>query len=214
MLDYAIEYEIIDKNPARSFRMKEKVKHNPGAHNAFTDEELNILWEHSDDEIASIVLIHCYMGWRPTEICNIKLSDVNIQDWVITGGIKTENGINRSVPIHSKIRKLVQKKYDRAIELGSKYLFNCENIRGGSRALPMKYEMYQRRFYQLRSELNIGEYHTLHDCRKQFVTMAKAANIDEYALKRLAGHSIEDLTERVYTERSLDWLRSEIEKIK
>ena len=44
--------------------------------------------------------------------------------------------------------------------------------------------------------------------------MAKRANVDEYAIKRIIGHQIVDLTERVYTDRSIDWLRSEIEKIR
>ena len=56
--------------------------------------------------------------------------------------------------------------------------------------------------------------HHTHDCRKTFVTMAKRANVDEYAIKRIIGHQIADLTERVYTDRSIDWLRSEIEKIR
>lgn len=40
------------------------------------------------------------------------------------------------------------------------------------------------------------------------------SNLDEYAIKRLVGHSIEDLTERVYTERDFEWFRTELEKIK
>ena len=43
--------------------------------------------------------------------------------------------------------------------------------------------------------------------------MAKKYNMDEFAIKRLVGHHISDLTERVYTQRSIDWLKNEIEKI-
>ena len=43
--------------------------------------------------------------------------------------------------------------------------------------------------------------------------MAKKANLDEYAIKRIVGHHIDDLTERIYTERSVDWLKNEIMKI-
>ena len=63
-------------------------------------------------------------------------------------------------------------------------------------------------------ELHLDERHRPHDGRKQFVTMAKRYNLDEYAIKRLVGHSIADLTERVYTERDFEWLRAELEKIK
>lgn len=56
--------------------------------------------------------------------------------------------------------------------------------------------------------------HRPHDPRKDFITEAKRFGMDEYALKRIVGHSIQDITERVYTKRDIEWLRSEIEKIK
>lgn len=56
--------------------------------------------------------------------------------------------------------------------------------------------------------------HLPHDCRKHFVTMAKDAKMNEYALKRIVGHSIVDITEKTYTDRPVAWLREEIEKIK
>ena len=46
-----------------------------------------------------------------------------------------------------------------------------------------------------------------------FVTLAKKAEMDEYALKRIVGHKIDDLTERVYTRRTVEWLISELDKI-
>ena len=42
--------------------------------------------------------------------------------------------------------------------------------------------------------------------------MAKKAGVDEYVVKRLAGHKITDVTEAVYTIRDIEWLRDEIEK--
>ena len=61
--------------------------------------------------------------------------------------------------------------------------------------------------------LSLNSEHKGHDGRITFVTMAKKYNMDEYAIKRLVGHHIKDLTERVYTQRSIDWLKNEIEKI-
>lgn len=36
----------------------------------------------------------------------LRLEDVNLKEWTMTGGI------NRTVPIHSKIKELVEKKYN------------------------------------------------------------------------------------------------------
>lgn len=44
--------------------------------------------------------------------------------------------------------------------------------------------------------------------------MAKKSEVDEYAIKYIVGHKISDITERVYTERNVEWLKSEMEKIK
>ena len=62
--------------------------------------------------------------------------------------------------------------------------------------------------------LNMNEQHRPHDPRKQFITMAKKFGCDEYAIKILVGHEITDVTEKVYTDRSIEWLRKDIEKIK
>jgi hypothetical protein len=43
--------------------------------------------------------------------------------------------------------------------------------------------------------------------------MAKKYKVDEYALKYMIGHKIEDITEKVYTQRDVNWLKEELEKI-
>lgn len=36
--------------------------------------------------------------------------------------------------------------------------------------------------------------------------------MDEYDIKYIVGHSIDDITEKVYAERELDWFKEEMEK--
>ena len=43
--------------------------------------------------------------------------------------------------------------------------------------------------------------------------MAKEAGMDEYAIKKMVGHRINDITERIYTDRDIKWLHSEVAKI-
>ena len=64
------------------------------------------------------------------------------------------------------------------------------------------------------SALKLNPAHRAHDGRNTFITAAKKAKIDEYTIKLIAGHNITDVTEKVYTQRDLEWLREEIEKIK
>ena len=43
--------------------------------------------------------------------------------------------------------------------------------------------------------------------------MAKKKGLDEFAIKKIVGHAISDITERVYTDRDIEWLRSELSKL-
>lgn len=62
--------------------------------------------------------------------------------------------------------------------------------------------------------MGLNPEHRAHDGRVHFVTQAKRYGVDEYAIKYIVGHSISDITESVYTKRDLNWLMTEIEKIK
>ena len=52
--------------------------------------------------------------------------------------------------------------------------------------------------------LHLRSEHRPHDPRTTFITMAKKAGVDEYVVKRLAGHKITDVTEAVYTIRDIE----------
>lgn len=69
-------------------------------------------------------------------------------------------------------------------------------------------------YLQVVERLGLNPEHRSHDGRKQFITIAKKYKVDEYAIKYIVGHEINDITEKVYTERDVDWLKEEIEKIK
>ena len=217
MFDYAVQHELTDKNYSRMVKLpislqrelREKEEH----HTPYTEEEMMKIWNSIGIvDYVDILLIQCYSGWRPGEIGLIKIKDVNLDDWSYTGGIKTEAGRNRTVPIHSRIRELVRERYNEAIKVNREYLFNYRDKEG--RYSQITYRRYQSIVNNIKKALNLNPDHKPHDGRAHFVTMAKEAGVDEYAIKYMVGHSISDITERVYTTRSFDWLRSEIEKIK
>ena len=219
MLDYALEYEIVDKNYARTFDVssdiiKERESAKRG-HIPFTEEEIQKLWDNVD-KIAyiDILLIQCYSGWRPQELGLIELKNVDLENHTFLGGMKTEAGTNRIVPIHSKIFNLVEKRYDEAVKIGSEYLINCTDGDTHKNSIKFSYDKYQTRFSKIRDRLSLNPDHRPHDGRMHFITMAKKYGVDEYAIKYIVGHAINDITEKVYTKRETEWLKSEIEKIK
>jgi integrase len=214
LFDYAVEHGLVDKNIARTcvVRVKPKRERTPG-HIAFTDTEMELLWKASDvDKYACMLLILCYSGMRPSELCELRRKNIDLVNDSMIGGSKTEAGRDRTIPIHHRIKPFIQKFYRESEDVQSEYLINRIDPLT-KQASRLKYETLKYRFDKIVEALKLNSAHNPHDCRKHFVTQAKKYQLDEYALKRIIGHHIEDLTERIYTERPIGWLKEEIEKI-
>lgn len=217
MFDYALEYEIVTINYARTFdvsdRILEEQESSKKAHIIFTDDEMAKLWQNLDRvKFVDWILIQCYMGWRPQELATLRLDEVNLDKQYMQAGMKTDAGKQRIVPIHSKVKELVQKNYDFALSIGSEYLFNDKGQTHGSWKLT--YDKYANRFSKVIEELGLNPEHRPHDPRMTFITRIKKAGADPNAVKAIVGHKITDITESVYTVRDLEWLRKDIEKLK
>ncbi|MCI6036328.1 MAG: tyrosine-type recombinase/integrase, partial [Firmicutes bacterium] len=211
MYKYAVAHDICEKdyaavmfsngNPIKQYAQKEVMP--------FTEEEIENLWQSFDTiPFADMILIGIYSGWRPQELAILKISDIDMETGTMKGGLKTEAGKNRIVPIHSLIKPLIEKRIQAALSLHSDYLFNDAN---GQQGTYMTYDKYRSRFSKVMKRLNMT--HRPHEVRHTFITKAKACNMDEYVLKLIVGHAINDITEKVYTHRTIEQLKTEMEKI-
>lgn len=207
LFDYAIENEIVEKNYARDTKIDVTPKIQT-EHISFTDEEMNILWSNKSDETVRMILIQCYSGMRPGELCDIKIENISLEENVMIGGSKTEAGRNRRIPIHPVTMDLVKSFMKISTEKNFEYLF--QNTNGKK----FTSDSYRKKFDRTITRLNLNPKHRSHDPRKFFITQAKKYHLDEYAIKLIVGHAIQDITEKVYTERSTEWLYNEICKIK
>lgn len=208
MYKYALRHEICEKDYAA---LCNSVKAGPKTIERvpFSADEIDLLWQHTDFPFVDMVLIGIYSGFRPQELAVLRVEDIDLEAQTMTGGLKTDAGRNRIVPIHSRIRELVEKNYEKAAALGSCTLFNDEN---GQQGMSLTYDKYRGRFNKIRKRFNLD--HRPHDTRHTFITLAKEAGVNEYILKLIVGHAIVDVTEKVYTHRTIEELRAEIEKIK
>ncbi len=159
-------------------------------HKPFTEEEIKFLWNHREP-VVDLVLCMIYTGIRPGEA--LVISEVH-DDYFITGS-KTEAGLNRVIPLHNDIKEVFHNLYDNRV-LNS--YASSDNI----------YQAVKKRFKKLNLE------HTPYDCRHTFATLASRYKLDEHCIKLIMGHSIEDLTKRVYTHKLIDELIDEVNKIK
>lgn len=215
MLDYAVGYKLIQSNVARTFDVKDMRKeadYQKKIKEPFTQEELELLWGSIDEyPFVDMILIGVYMGWRPSELCDLKIENVNLDENYIVGGNKTLAGINRKVPISPLIKSLIEKRYGQALKLDSCWLFNDRFSQTGYH---VTYEKFRHRFEDTMKYLGIQN-RTGHCQRVTFITKCYEAEIPEYIIKRIVGHSLKsNVTDGVYNRVSQETLYEFVCKIK
>lgn len=192
MYQYALAYEIVDRD--YSAAVKINIADDDEHGEPFKEQELRVLWESQDNETAEMLLIMCYSGFRISAYQNLI---VNLDEGYFQGGVKTQAGKDRIVPIHSAILPLVKNRTDR---------LGC--------LLPVSVQTFRLNMYAFTQELGFGK-RTPHDCRHTFSMLCEKYGVSENDRKRMLGHSFQnDVTNAVYGHRSLEDLKAEIEKIK
>ena len=213
LFDYALEHEIVSANYARNFALDkdiiEEKEENKKEIVPFTNKEIEKLWENVDYGFTDMVLIQIYSGWRPQELAILKVADIDLENNTMFGGLKTKAGKNRCVPIHPLIKGLVENRLIEAQKLNSESLFNDIESQTG---IEMTYDKYRKRFLKVMERHDMN--HRPHESRHTFVSIAKSNKMDDYVLKLIIGHAIDDVTEKVYTHRTMGQLKKEMnEKI-
>ena len=197
LYDWALKYEIVEKNYAA---LTDVVSRPDASINriVFPDTEVQRLWTMLDMECVDMVLVGLYTGLRPGEICSLQSCNVHLEEHYMVGGSKTEAGKDRIIPIHDKIYNLIAQR----TSTGKLFKIGADDV---------TYNMYAHRFRAIMADMKTK--HTPHDTRHTFVTKAKTVGMDEYCLKLIVGHAIQDLTENVYTHRTPAELLREVNKI-
>lgn len=198
MLDEAVGLKLVTSNVARAFDVKDMRKeadYQKKKKESFSNEELEILWNNLDYRFMDMLLIGIYSGFRPSELCNIEIKNVDLENNIIVEGMKTEAGRDRVVPIHPLIKPLVEARFKQAIKLDSRWLFN--DIYSPT-SKHVTYDKFRHRYEEIMRYFGIQN-KTGHCVRVTFITMAYTAGLPEYAIKRIVGHSLKgNVTDAVY----------------
>lgn len=167
----------------------------------FTADEITTLWKDCEDEWTQTVLIFLYTGFRLNELLTMKKEQVDLKEWIFTGGSKTRNGKDRIVPIHERIRPFVQAR----MQANSVYLIERK---GRMLTQPRYYEQWNA----VMERAGMG--HTPHECRHTFETLLDNAGGNRKCIDLLMGHKSSDTGNRVYNHKTLDQLRETIALLK
>lgn len=193
MFKYCISNNIVQTNYAQYVEIKKEDDTVSGE--PLTEEELKIYWKHKDDrEVFQIALILIYTGLRVTEL---KVVEIDLKEKTLKGGLKNKHSKNRIVPIHPAIYEFVknfdQQKYQSSTWRNKLY-----------KALEKENLAYTKN----------GNKRTPHDFRHTFSWLADKYKIDDMSKHMLLGHlKGKDVESNTYGHRTLDELRTEMEKI-
>ena len=168
----------------------------------FTNEEILKLWKYKELEFVDTILIMIYTGLRIGELLTIENENIDLENRTIRGGIKTEAGKDRLIPINIEILPLIKNR----MRADKTHLIT------GMRGKKMAYQRYHTIFSNLMEKLNMT--HTIHDCRHTFATLLSNADANKINIAKIIGHSSYLTTEKIYTHKDIEELKKAVDLIK
>jgi len=189
LFKYAMEHDIIQKNYSEFIKTRDKDEGTKRT--AIPAEDRAKIWQAIDagNHDAEIAMIYLYTGMRPSELLEVKKENVDLDARIMVGGMKTEAGKDRHIPLHKDIvpfvRRLMQTEGENLIMRYDK-----------GKPQKMTYQRFNIYNWQpLMKEIGLEQY-TPHYCRHTCATMLREAGVAEDIRKLILGHASGDITDR------------------
>lgn len=186
--DYAIEHDIVQKDISpyvHATKANTTPKKAP-----FSKDEIDIMWQHAGDPAADMILVLLYSGMRVSELLRLRKDQIHIADRYMVGGLKTDAGRDRIIPIHTKIIPCIERLMDK---------WDSEVI------FPGTYKQFLDGYFKpLMKETGLN--HNTQECRHTFITQADNIGMNDTIQKMIVGHAREGVTKKVYTHKTIQQL--------
>lgn len=200
---YAMQNDIIQKNYAEFIVLK---RQKSAEKEPFTESQIYLISEAAKQGIGVSREILCliFSGFRIREFLSLTKSSCNYD--FLVGGMKTENSINRTVPVHPAVADYINE------------MMNHDNYLVEIDGKHPSYSCFKKNFDETLEYLGIrnqsGCRFTPHSTRHTFATLCYRYGVDSLATKKMLGHSPNGgVTETVYIHIDNEILKSEINKI-
>lgn len=200
LYNYAMERDIVGKDYSKYLDIPSVGAKRP--RDALNDLQLAQLTKLAASGFpwADTALMLCYTGFRVSEFLQLTQFSYHSEDGgYLQGGLKTEAGKNRIVPVHPKIRPYLAAW----MEKGGETII-CGD--GGQPISPLRYREY---FHPIAERLGAPDA-TPHWCRHTFATKLHTSKADPLTVKWLMGHSTKSDITAHYTHDTIDILKEAI----
>ena len=154
----------------------------------WTQAEIAALWlEYQKNPFAGYILIMCYAGLRYGELATIQLENIHLDENYMIGGIKTDAGINREIPIHEKLKPIISQ-----IVARSKH-----------KLLEMNEDRFYEKYWETIRHAGMRELPP-HTCRHYFFSRMTSAGVQGGIIAEVGGHANYLTTLKNYVRVPLD----------
>ncbi len=202
--EYCIYHEFLRNNLAEKLQINVSSDETKRNRQEFSETEIKKLWKNSDNTSVKITLMLIYSGVRVSELLDLEICNVNIdnQSFFVEDS-KTKSGI-RTVPIANKVLPLWKEFIENS---------KCDYVLNNATGRRLTYDNFKRNYwYPLMKSLGFD--HVIHETRHTCISMLVAADVNHTIIKKIVGHKSKmDLTEKVYTHVNIKELLEAINKI-
>jgi integrase len=194
MYKTALRHNIV-KDDLSALLILHSSNENARPHKIFTKDEIEVLWANKCDFMARLLLILIYTGMRVNELLTLKTNSVFLDKRYMVGGLKTDAGKNRQIPIAEKIVPL--------LDVSGEYLIMFEGKK-------LSYSHANDMLIEYMKSMDMDHY--FHDTRHTAATLLEKANIPLLHRKLILGHATSDVTD-LYTHVDISQLIDDINRI-
>lgn len=207
MFNKAVEWNYIRLNPFLKVKLPKRQEKRPAF---ITQDELGkILEKINNPIIKDIVQISFYSGLRLSEATFLKWKNIAIHNNTINIGdesFKTKSRKSRSVPIHPKVKEIIERLKNESNYKKENYLFR----KNGNQ--PFTTDYVSKSFKKACREAGIDEEVHYHTLRHSTGSLLAQKGVSLYTIQKILGHSSPSVTQ-IYAHMQIDTLREAINQI-
>lgn len=166
----AIKREIVPINKTINIELPEQPK---AKRECWTTEEIEAIWnDYRTHKFTGYVLVMCYAGLRYGELAKMPLSNIHLDEHYMIGGIKTEAGIDREIPLHARIEPVIRNLINSNMTL----------------LLQMNEDNFYNQYWEMVTRTGIRELPP-HTCRHYYFSQMTAAGVQGGIIAEVGGHA-------------------------
>jgi|GEM_PF-2870955 len=218
-----VDWNYVASNPFLKVKLPKRQKDEPVV---FTEEQLKIVCEgltaKGKDVIADMVLFAVETGLRLDEENNLRWSDVDFRNKVITIGnklFKTKSKKVRRIPFNERMERILLRNSKRQLEKGNPPLYP---LPGGERTgfvfvqsngKQYKKDTVSKSLKKVIKEAGLPDELHWHCLRATAATRWASNKVPIFTVSKLLGHSSVNVTTRYYAGIDLDELRDAVNRL-